>query len=187
MARAFPSFEFMIGSRYLRSRKRNRFISFISLISVLGIALAVAVLITVLSVMNGFEYEVRSRILSVVSHGAITGWDGRLEDWELARDLAASYPETRAVAQFISGQGMLVGAESIRGVELRGVEAFMNLDSRGCQQVAHGRIHCIVAAAHGVTQLFGKLREAAHQRAADAEKVDAGPGLVVVRHGLITT
>jgi lipoprotein-releasing system permease protein len=116
------SYEVRVGVRYLRSRNRNRFISFISLISVLGIALAVAVLIVVLSVMNGFEYEVRARILSVVSHAAITGWEGRMDDWPLLSDLAASNPDTRAVAPFVSGQGMLVGAEQIRGVEIRGID-----------------------------------------------------------------
>jgi len=122
MSKTFPSYEMLIGTRYLRSRKRNGFISFISLISVLGIALAVAVLIIVLSVMNGFEYEVRSRILGVVSHAAITGWDGRLEDWQRARELAEMHPQTEAVARFITGQGMLVGRENIRGVELRGID-----------------------------------------------------------------
>jgi lipoprotein-releasing system permease protein len=122
MQRAFPSYEVLVGTRYLRSRNRNRFISFISLISVLGIALAVAVLIVVLSVMNGFEYEVRSRILRVVSHAAITGWQGALEDWSLARDVAAAHPDTRAVARFVSGQGMLVGDARIRGVEIRGID-----------------------------------------------------------------
>lgn len=122
MSRISSSYEFLVGTRYLRSRSRNRFISFISLISVLGIALAVAVLIVVLSVMNGFEYEVRTRILSVVSHGAITGWQGRMDDWEVVRDLASANPDTRAVARFVSGQGMLVGEEEIRGVEIRGID-----------------------------------------------------------------
>lgn len=122
MPRVLPSYELLVGSRYLRSRNRNRFISFISLISVLGIALAVAVLIVVLSVMNGFEYEVRARILSVISHGAITGWQGRMDDWQSVRDLAAANPDTKAVARFVSGQGMLVGESEIRGVEIRGVD-----------------------------------------------------------------
>ena len=115
-------FEIGIGLRYLRSRNRNRFVSFISLISMLGIGLAVAVLIVVLSVMNGFEYEVRNRILQVVSHAAITGWDGRLQDWRLAADIAAANPASRAVAPFVSGQGMLVGDSAIRGIEFRGID-----------------------------------------------------------------
>jgi lipoprotein-releasing system permease protein len=118
----FRPYEVFIGFRYLRSRSRNRFVSFISLISVLGIALAVAVLIVVLSVMNGFEYEVRNRILSVVSHGTISGMGGRLQDWEIMQNVAAADPDVLASAPFISGQGMLVGALAIAGVELRGVD-----------------------------------------------------------------
>jgi lipoprotein-releasing system permease protein len=114
-------YEVAIALRYLRSKNKNRFISFISLISVLGIAIAVAVLIIVLSVMNGFEYEVRSRILTVVSHGAITGWEGRLDDWELVEDIAEAHPQTVSVSRFVSGQGMLVGREDIKGVEIRGI------------------------------------------------------------------
>jgi lipoprotein-releasing system permease protein len=114
-------YEVAIALRYLRSKNKNRFISFISLISVLGIAIAVAVLIIVLSVMNGFEYEVRSRILTVVSHGAITGWEGRLDDWEMVEDIAEAHPQTVSVSRFVSGQGMLVGREDIKGVEIRGI------------------------------------------------------------------
>lgn len=117
----FYPYELYVGTRYLRSRSRNRFVSFISLISVLGIALAVATLIVVLSVMNGFEYEVRNRILSVISHATISGMDGRLEDWEALVDVAERDARVLASAPFISGQGMLVGSSGVAGVELRGV------------------------------------------------------------------
>ena len=113
--------EFFIAMRYLRSKNRNRFVSFISLISVIGIALAVAVLIVVLSVMNGFESEVRDRILAVVPHGSVTGLEGKLEDWELLADVAATQDDVLAVAPFVSGQGMLVSENKSAGVELRGV------------------------------------------------------------------
>ena len=84
----FRVYELFIALRYLKSKNKNRFVSFISLISVIGIALAVAVLIIVLSVMNGFEYEVRNRILNVVSHASISGMDGRLDDWRRLQDIA---------------------------------------------------------------------------------------------------
>jgi len=113
--------EFFIAMRYLRSKNRNRFVSFISLISVIGIALAVAVLIVVLSVMNGFESEVRDRILAVVPHGSVTGLEGKLEDWELLADVVAAQDDVLAVAPFVSGQGMLVSENKSAGVELRGV------------------------------------------------------------------
>jgi lipoprotein-releasing system permease protein len=114
-------FELFVALRYLRSKSRNHFVSFITLISVIGIALAVAVLIVVLSVMNGFEYEVRNRILSVVSHATITGLDGRLADWKLLQDMAEEQDGVIASAPFVKGQGMLVGNGGIAGIELRGI------------------------------------------------------------------
>jgi lipoprotein-releasing system permease protein len=114
-------YELFIALRHLRSRNRNRFVSFISLISVIGIALSVAVLIVVLSVMNGFESEVRNKILSVVPHATITGLNDRIEDWQLLQDSSAAHSEVLAAAPFVTGQGMLVGAEGIAGVQLRGV------------------------------------------------------------------
>jgi lipoprotein-releasing system permease protein len=127
--------EIAIALRYMRSRNKNRFISFIALISIFGIAIAVAVLIIVLSVMNGFEYEVRTKILSVVSHGAITGGAGRLDDWRQVREIAENHPETASVARFVSGQGMLVGEERIKGVQIRGVDPDAELRTSGFQEM----------------------------------------------------
>ena len=91
--------EFFIALRYLRSRNRNRFVSFISLISVIGIALSVAVLIVVLSVMNGFESEVKDRILAVVPHASVTGLEGRLDNWSELRERMRGQTQ-QALAQF---------------------------------------------------------------------------------------
>lgn len=124
-------YEIGIALRYLRSRNKNRFISFISLISIFGIGIAVAVLIVVLSVMNGFEYEVRAKILSVVSHAAITGWNGKLEDHERIEELILADPETDAVARFVEGQGMLVGEADIKGVEVRGIDPDAEMRASG--------------------------------------------------------
>lgn len=115
-------YELAIGLRYVRSRNRNRFISFVSVSSITGIAVGVAVLIVVLSVMNGFEYEVRNRILRVVAHAAITGFDGRLDNWSVLDALAQADERVLATAPFVGGQAMLVGDPAIRGVEVRGVE-----------------------------------------------------------------
>ena len=82
----FQPLELFIGLRYTRAKRRNHFISFISLTSMLGVALGVAALITVLSVMNGFEKELRERILGMASHATITGLDGRLSDWRTLSD-----------------------------------------------------------------------------------------------------
>ena len=77
--------EWLVGTRYLRSAHRRGFVSFVAAISVLGLALGVAVLIVVLSVMNGFERELRSRMLSVTSHATLTGLEGSIADWRTAR------------------------------------------------------------------------------------------------------
>lgn len=115
-------YELAIALRYVRSRNKNRFISFISVISMAGIALAVAVLIMVLSVMNGFESEVRNRILQIVAHASITGLDGRISDWQSLAAVAGQDPDVRSVARFVDGQAMLVGPAEIRGVQLRGID-----------------------------------------------------------------
>jgi lipoprotein-releasing system permease protein len=115
-------YELAIALRYVRSRNKNRFISFISVISMAGIALAVAVLIMVLSVMNGFESEVRKRILQVVAHASITGLDGRIDDWRSLSAVASADAGVRSVARFVDGQAMLVGPTEIRGVQLRGID-----------------------------------------------------------------
>jgi len=114
--------ELAIALRYVRSRSRNRFVSFISLMSVAGIALAVAVLIAVLSAMNGFEHEVRARILGVLAHGTITGLEGRITDWRHLEQVAAEYPGVRASAPFVRGEAMLVGESAVKGVEVRGID-----------------------------------------------------------------
>ncbi len=127
--------ELFIAIRHLRSKNRSRFVSFIALISLVGIALSVAVLIVVLSVMNGFEYEVRQRILSVVSHGAISGLDGRLEDWELLSALTNEQPGIAATAPFVSGQGMLVGSTGVAGVEVRGILPAAEIQTSGAAEL----------------------------------------------------
>jgi lipoprotein-releasing system permease protein len=114
--------EFAIALRYVRSRSKNRFVSFISLVSVAGIALAVAVLIAVLSAMNGFEHEVRNRILGVLGHATITGLDGRITDWRELRQVAAGQPGVAASAPFVRGEAMLAGEAAVKGVEVRGIE-----------------------------------------------------------------
>ena len=118
--------ELEIGLRYTRSRrskavgKRDGFLSFISGISTAGIALGVAALIVVLSVMNGFQKEVRDRMLSVLSHIEITAPDG-LPDWQALSAKVASQPHVLGVAPMVSSQGLLSRGEVMRGVAVRGV------------------------------------------------------------------
>ncbi len=120
-------FELAIALRHVRSRNKNRFISFISLISMAGIAVAVAVLIVVLSVMNGFESEVRTRILQVVAHASITGLEGRIAGWQALESIAVQDEAVLAAAPFVDGQAMLVGASEIRGVQVRGIDPVTEL------------------------------------------------------------
>ena len=114
------SFETLIGLRYLRAKRRNSFISFISLISIVGIALGVAALIIVLSVMNGFQKEIRGRILGVASHLEISGVNNRLADWRGAMAVARQDPRVLASAPFVSAQGLLSAGANVRGVLVRG-------------------------------------------------------------------
>src|SRR3954453_2998684 len=114
-------YEVLIGARYLRSTQRRGFLSFISLVSMLGLALGVAVLIVVLSVMNGFERELRSRILSVTAHATLEGIDGTLPDWRAAQRLAEAHPEVRAAVPYVEVQAMLVHEARSAPTQLRGV------------------------------------------------------------------
>ena len=114
-------YELLIGLRYTRAKRRNHFISFISLISMLGIALGVAALIVVLSVMNGFQSELRGRILAVVSHVQISGVNGEIAGWQQLAAQAAQHPQVRATAPFVQEQGMLSYGQSVRGALVRGI------------------------------------------------------------------
>ncbi|OGI42789.1 MAG: cell division protein FtsX [Candidatus Muproteobacteria bacterium RBG_16_65_31] len=114
-------FELLVGLRYTRARKRSHFISFISLISILGITLGIAALITVLSVMNGFGKELRGRILGVVSHVTVTGDDGRLRDWEGVARQAQKNPHVVGRAPYILGQGLVARGKNVSGVAVRGI------------------------------------------------------------------
>ena len=117
-------YELAVGLRYTRARKgsgRNTFISFISLISMAGITLGVAALIVVLSVMNGFQQELRNRILSVASHIEIRGMP-QLMDWRRVAQAAMREPHVKAAAPYVMGQAMLTASDANRGVIVRGVD-----------------------------------------------------------------
>ncbi|WP_124949813.1 lipoprotein-releasing ABC transporter permease subunit [Sulfuriferula thiophila] len=114
-------YELFIGLRYTRAKRRNHFISFISLISMLGIALGVAALIVVLSVMNGFQDELRSRILGVAAHIEITGFDNTLADWQQVSAQSRKLSEVRATAPFVTGQGLIAYDQAVQGAVVRGI------------------------------------------------------------------
>lgn len=115
-------YELTIAARYLRARSSHSFISFISAVSMIGIALAVALLITVLSVMNGFEHELQRRILGMVSDASIAGYEGPLPDWEQLRERVLARGDVEAAAPYVEGQGMAVAGEALAGVTVRGVD-----------------------------------------------------------------
>ena len=117
----YQPFELFIGLRYTRAKRRNHFISFISMTSLLGIALGVTVLITVLSVMNGFEKEIRDRILDTVSHLTISHYDNRMEAWQKAAEVVEAHEQVTGAAPYVEGQGMLINGRNVNGALIRGV------------------------------------------------------------------
>ena len=122
------SYELFIGLRYTRAKRRNHFISFISLISLLGITLGMTALITVMSVMNGFQKEVRTRILGVASHVQVSGIDGTLTGWRRVAGETLRHPEVEAAAPFVSAQGMVSYGQIVSGVAVRGILPEMEND-----------------------------------------------------------
>jgi lipoprotein-releasing system permease protein len=115
-------YELSIALRYLRPGTQDSFISFISLVSMLGIALAVAVLIVVMSVTNGFFNELQQRTLGMVSDATISGFGGTLEDWRALREQAVSRPDVIDAAPYVEGQGMVFANERLSGIDIRGID-----------------------------------------------------------------
>ncbi|MBI5890415.1 MAG: lipoprotein-releasing ABC transporter permease subunit [Nitrosomonadales bacterium] len=113
-------YELFIGLRYTRAKRRNNFISLISFIAIVGTALGVMTLIVVLSVMNGFQKEIRARMLGITPHLQVIG-DGQLDDWKTVLKTVEAHPGMRAAAPYVSGQGMVSLGESVEGVMVRGI------------------------------------------------------------------
>ncbi len=115
-------FETWIGSRYVRSRSRNRFVSLISAISMLGIAIAVLVLIVVMSVVNGFERELKDRLLAMTAHASIESTEAGLTTYEALLATALENPRVRAAAPYVDGQALVMAGRKLSGAELRGID-----------------------------------------------------------------
>jgi lipoprotein-releasing system permease protein len=134
-------YEWLIGTRYLRSTHRRGFVSFVAIVSVLGLALGVATLITVLSVMNGFQREIRNRILSVTSHATMMGLEGNLSDWQTQRGLVLKQPGVQAAAPYIEEQAMLANGAHIDGATVRGVLPAEEMTTDGlAQRIINGKL-----------------------------------------------
>ena len=117
----FRPLEIFVGLRYTRAKRRNHFISFISFISIAGIAVGVTALITVMSVMNGFEKELRNSILRVASHAVITSSSQGMAHWRDLIPRLARYPEVVGYAPFIKAEGMLSAGGVVSGTMIRGI------------------------------------------------------------------
>jgi lipoprotein-releasing system permease protein len=171
-------YELFIGLRYTRAKRRNHFISFISAVSMLGIALGVAALITVLSVMNGFQKEVRARILSVVSHVQITGPGGQLAQWQRVADAAQRNPGVVAAAPYVNGQAMLVNEATARGALVRGVDpALEGGVAEVASKVVAGRLDALQPGEFGIV-LGADLARGLRLYPGDRVTVIAPQGLV---------
>jgi lipoprotein-releasing system permease protein len=151
IARMKLPLEIFIGLRYTRAKRRNHFISFISMISMLGIALGVMALIVVLSVMNGFEKELRGRILGMVSHVTITGFGGPLQDWQELREQALQNPEVIGAAPYTEAEAMMSNLSSVSGALIRGIDPSYEV---GVSEIHHnmkfGSLDDLVAGEYGI-------------------------------------
>lgn len=116
----FQPLPIAIGLRYLRAKRRNGFISFLSLASILGIILGVVALITTIAVMSGFQQELRERILGMVAHATVSGIDGPVQDWRRAVAMAGEDPRVLGAAPYVETESLIEGRQR-RGALLRGV------------------------------------------------------------------
>lgn len=117
----FQPKELFIGLRYTRAKRKNHFVSFIAFISIAGVALGVFALIVVLSVMNGFGNELRDRTLSMTSHATVTGFDGTIDEWPVAKANALTHPDVIAAAPYIKKEVMLSNGKRVSGALIRGI------------------------------------------------------------------
>jgi lipoprotein-releasing system permease protein len=147
----FKPLIFYIGLRYTRAKRRTQFISFITLTSVLGIALGVTALITVLSVMNGFEAELRQRILGMTSHATITGNYGQLDNWRELDQKLKDYPHVEGSAPFINGQVMINADRRVSGTLLNGIMPdYESKVSEVANNMKAGKLSDLISGEYGI-------------------------------------
>jgi len=140
-----------IGLRYTRAKRRTQFISFVTLASVLGIALSVTALITVLSVMNGFVGKISERMLSMTSHATMTGRSGQLENWQDLAQQLKDYPHIQGTAPFISGQVMINADRRVNGTMVSGIlPDYEPKVSEIADKMKLGKLSDLVAGEYGI-------------------------------------
>ncbi len=145
------AYEWLIGTRHLRSTHRRGFVSFVALMSVCGLSLGVATLIVVLSVMNGFERELRERILAVTSHATISGLNAPLTGWQDLQARLRTREGVTAVVPYIESQAMLAHAERMSGANVRGILPAEERAATGlAQRVTHGSLDELTPGAFNV-------------------------------------
>ena len=148
--------EFFVGFRYLRAKRRTRFVSFITLISLLGIALGVAALIVILSVMNGFEGELRARLLSMSAHGYVTGPGRVTRDWRRLVAEVAAEPGVAAAAPLVQLEGMIQAGTDLQAILVHGIEPrFEHALSDGYLNLLEGQLDALQAGERGI--ILGRL------------------------------
>jgi len=145
------AYEWLIGTRYLRSTHRRGFVSFVALMSVCGLTLGVATLIVVLSVMNGFERELRSRILAVTSHATLSGLSGTLGDWHALQRQVQGQPHVLAAVPYIESQAMFSLGQHMAGANVRGVLPAQERTATGlAQHVVAGNLAALTPGSYGI-------------------------------------
>jgi lipoprotein-releasing system permease protein len=148
--------ELFVGLRYLRAKRRTRFVSFITLISLLGIALGVAALIVILSVMNGFEGELRTRLLSMSAHGYVTGPDRVTRDWRSLLASLQEQPGVAAAAPFVQMEGMIQSGRDLEPVLVHGVDPeFEAAMSGGIINLVEGSLNSLQSGSRSI--ILGRL------------------------------
>ncbi len=171
-------FEIWIGNRYVRSRSSNRFVSLISAISMLGIAIAVMVLIVVMSVVNGFERELKDRLLAMIAHATIEGVNGDLATSAALLKTAIDDEQVRAAAPYVNGQALLVFEKQLSGAELRGIEPRSEDDVSGIGGVMQeGNIESLTVGDFNIV-LGVELANAMHIAVGDKVTVTLAQGMV---------
>jgi len=170
------AYEWLIGTRYLRSTHRRGFVSFVALMSVCGLMLGVATLIVVLSVMNGFERELRSRILAVTSHATIAGLNGTLSDWRAVEEAVRRQPSVQAAVPYIESQAMLAHGTAMAGANVRGVLPEEERTATGlAQHLVSGRLEDLSAGSYTII-LGSALAHELHASVGDAVVLIAPEG-----------
>ncbi|MCN4145108.1 MAG: lipoprotein-releasing ABC transporter permease subunit [Thiohalomonas sp.] len=147
----FKPLSLFLGFRYTRAKRRNQFISFITLSSFIGIAIGVWALITVLAVMNGFQAEIRDRILGMASHATISGISGKLEDWPSVDKLIEQQPHVKGSAPYILKEAMLTNASNVHGALIRGIDPEQEKSvSEVSEKIVHGSYEALNQKKYGI-------------------------------------